>query len=62
MNAVVDKVGVALGEASTWRGIIFILTAVGVQLDPEQQTAIITAGLALSGLLGVFFKRKPSAG
>ena len=60
MNALVDKVGVAIGEASTWRGIIFILTAVGVQLDPDQQTAIITAGLAISGLLGVFFKRKPS--
>lgn len=57
----IDKIGVALGEASTWRGIIFILTAVGVQLEPEQQTAIITAGMALAGLLGVFFKRKPSA-
>jgi hypothetical protein len=61
MNAIVDKVGVALGESSTWRGIIFILTAVGLQLDPAQQAAIISAGLAMSGLLGVFFKRKPSA-
>ncbi len=58
----IDKIGVALGEASTWRGIIFVLTAVGVQLEPEQQTAIITAGMALAGLLGVFFKRKPSVG
>ena len=57
----VDKIGIALGESSTWRGIIFILTAVGVQLDPDQQTAIISAGLAFSGLIGVFFKRKPSA-
>lgn len=57
----IDKVGIALGEASTWRGIIFILTAVGVQLDPAQQTAIITAGMALAGLVGVFFKRKPAA-
>lgn len=58
----VDKIGIALGESSTWRGIIFIMTAVGLQLDPDQQAAIITAGLAMSGLLGVFFKRKPSAG
>ena len=57
----IDKVGIALGEASTWRGIIFILTAVGVQLDPAQQTAIITAGMALAGLVGVFFKRNPAA-
>ncbi len=53
----VDKIGVALGEASTWRGIIFILTAVGIQLDPPQQAAIITTGMALAGLVGVFFKR-----
>ena len=58
----VDKIGIALGESSTWRGIIFILTAVGVQLDPDQQAAIISAGLAFSGLIGVFFKRKPSVG
>lgn len=56
----IDKVGIALGEASTWRGIIFILAAVGVQLDPAQQTAIITAGMALAGLVGVFFKRNPA--
>lgn len=62
MNAVIDKVGVALGEASTWRGIIFILTAVGLQLDPAQQTAIISAGMGLAGLVGVFTKRKPSVG
>lgn len=57
----IDKIGIALGEASTWRGIIFILTAVGVQLDPAQQTAIISAGMALSGLVGVFFKRSPAS-
>jgi len=55
-----DKIGVAFGEASTWRGLIFVLTAVGVQLDPQQQTAIITAGMALAGLVGVFFKRSPT--
>lgn len=57
-----DKIGLAFGEASTWRGLIFILTAVGLQLDPEQQAAIISAGMAGAGLVGVFFKRKaPSA-
>jgi len=62
MKAIVDSFGIALNESSTWRGVVLILTAVGVQLDPDQQAAIITAGLAFSGLLGVFFKRKPSAG
>ena len=37
-----------------------LLTAVGLQIDPAQQTAIIQAGLAVAGLIAVFFKRKPS--
>lgn len=39
-------------EASTWRGIILILTAAGVPIAPEMQTAIISAGLALAGIIG----------
>ena len=33
-----------------------ILTAVGLGLTHEQQEAIVIAGLAISGLIGVFFK------
>lgn len=54
----VDRIGIAFSEASTWRGIIMLLTAVGLQIDPAQQTAIIQAGLAIVGLISVFFKRK----
>ena len=57
----VDKIGVALGEANTWRGLVWILTAVGIQLDPDQQVAIISAGMALAGLIAVFFKRNPNS-
>ena len=56
-----DKLGVALGEAATWRGLVMILTAVGIQLDPDQQAAIISAGLAIAGILAVFFKRNPES-
>jgi uncharacterized membrane protein len=48
-----------LKEASTWRGLTALLTAVGVTLSPEQTNAIVGAGLALIGLLGVFTKDKP---
>lgn len=41
-------------EASTWRGITACLTAVGIALSPEQKDAIIAAGLAIMGLIGVF--------
>lgn len=39
-------------EPSTWRGLILILTAAGVPIAPEMQTAIISAGLALAGIIG----------
>ena len=48
--------GVTLTEPSTWRGLVMILTAVGLGLTHEQQEAIVIAGLAISGLIGVFFK------
>ena len=47
-----------LDEASTWRGIIMLATAFGVQLEPEQTEAIVSFGLAVVGLLGVFSKDK----
>ena len=50
------KVGVALNEPSTWRGLIMILTALGLGLTHEQQEAIVIAGLAVSGALGLFIK------
>jgi len=43
-----------LKEPSTWRGIVWILTVCGVLLTPEQAEAIMLAGMAIAGLLGVF--------
>lgn len=50
------RIGIALSERSTWVGIIWLLTATGLSLEPDQQEGIIKAGLALSGLLGLFWK------
>lgn len=52
-----DRLGVALGEASTWRGLIALLVLAGVKLDPEQQETIIEAGVAIYALIAIFFKR-----
>jgi hypothetical protein len=41
-----------LKEASTWRGLIFIATAFGLQLAPAMQEAIVTAGIGLAGVAG----------
>lgn len=43
-----------LKEPSTWRGIVWLLTVAGISLKPDQVEAIITAGIAIAGLLGVF--------
>lgn len=38
---------------SSWRGLVMILSACGVALSPETSAAIIAAGMAVSGLIGV---------
>jgi hypothetical protein len=45
-----------LNEASTWRGIIALISAAGVALSPDQGVAIVTAGVALAGVINVFRK------
>lgn len=41
-----------LQEASTWRGFVLIATALGAHWSPESQNAIVTTGLAVSGIIG----------
>ncbi len=48
-----------LKQPSTWRGLVWILTVSGVLLTPEQAEAIMLAGMALAGLLGVFLNDAP---
>ena len=36
-----------LSEPSTWRGIVWLITAFGVAIDPAQQEGIIAFGMAL---------------
>lgn len=49
-----------LREPSTWRGLVWVLTACGVALKPEQVDAIIVAGMAIAGVIGVFTTEKPA--
>lgn len=53
-----DYLKTRFSEASTWRGIVAIITAAGVKLNPGQTEAIVAAGLALIGILGAFFPDK----
>ena len=47
-----------LKESSTWYGIIAMLTSAGVNLDPELQMQIISAGAGLAGLVAFATKEK----
>ena len=54
-----DRIGIALGEASTWRGLIMILSGLNVlRLNPDEEEALIAAGMAMAGLIGVFWRRR----
>jgi hypothetical protein len=54
----VDYVRNRLHEASTWRGLIYVITSLGVTLTDAQATAVIAAGMALAGMISVFFPDK----
>lgn len=58
----IEYVLARLKEASTWRGIIGLLTAAGVTISPEMLDKIVAAGLALMGVIGAFFKDKAGGG
>ena len=45
-----------LKEASTWRGIVAIITAFGVALNPEQTQAIVAGGMGVAGFIGIVCK------
>jgi hypothetical protein len=38
---------------STWRGIVWLISSFGIVLKPDVAAAIIAAGMAVSGLIGV---------
>jgi hypothetical protein len=43
-----------LKEASTWRGFVYMLTALGITISPAAAEAIIAAGMAIAGVIGAF--------
>lgn len=54
MGTLLQYLVARLKEPSTWRGIVLAITSLGVVLNEAQATAIITAGIALAGLIGIF--------
>lgn len=48
--------GIAINEPSTWRGVVYLLMALGINISPELQGAIVTAGLSVAAAIGIFVK------
>jgi hypothetical protein len=49
MSYVIDR----LKEPSTWRGLIMLATAFGVNISPDLSNVIISVGVGGAGLVGV---------
>lgn len=47
-------------ERSTWLGLTGLVSALGLALSPDQVEAIVAAGTAVAGLIGVFGRDRPS--
>jgi hypothetical protein len=47
MDWIIDR----LKERSTWLGLISLVTAIGISLNPGQIEAVISAGMAAGGLI-----------
>lgn len=45
-----------LAEPSTWRGIVRLIQAFGIALDPDQIALILVVGEAVKGAIGVLCK------
>ena len=54
MNWIMNR----LKEPSTWRGLVWLLTALGVSLSPESWQYLTTAGMALAGFIGCITAEK----
>lgn len=47
-----------LKERSSWMGIISAAAAFGILISPEQQEAIVAAGVAIAGVITMLTKDK----
>lgn len=45
-----------LKEASTWRGLSMLFTALGIYIHPDLMEQIIVTGTGIAGLIGVITK------
>lgn len=55
MKALFLKVAAYLQYPSTYKGLVTLATLAGVNVAPDQATAISSLGIAIFGVISVFF-------
>jgi hypothetical protein len=58
-QAFIDYMLARAKEPSTWRGVVLLLTGLGVSLKPEFAESIVSVGVLLAGGIAVAFADKP---
>ena len=58
MKNALDYLLARASESSSWRGLILILTSLGVSVEPALQNHIVALGLGLVGLVNFLRKEK----
>lgn len=54
-----DQILENISTADFWRGLLYVISAVGVTVSPINANNIIAAGMGLSGILHLLFKKNP---
>lgn len=61
-QVLLDWVLARMAEPTTWRGLIYVLSACGVALSPQNASAILAGGMGLAGFLAVVTKDPKNIG
>ena len=62
MKAKLQYILARLQERTTWQGGVAVASALGVAISPDKGAAIITAGVAVAGLIHMFFPQNGKLG
>lgn len=52
-----QKLIALLGQPTSMRGLVVVLTGLGIALKPEHSEAITAGGLMLAGAAGIFLEK-----
>jgi len=58
MSSFLQMIVARAKERSTWLGLIGLVSAFGVAMDPDKTEAIVTLGVAIGGVIAIFTKDK----